>query len=175
MGRKDEALKVKSVVDRVQRYLGEIVDFFQRAIQKKVEYMGQRCKCDPKVIGSFTEEVVRGTLFFSVSMILKKIEAPLRKAADLPEWITISPGKKQGRVVLVETIREVQFETYKEETILMTRKIDGDEEVPAVQTFIHVSLTQLQEANCEVHANVATRIITASKQRLSCTGRRRSV
>lgn len=130
MGRKDEALKVKSVVDRVQRYLGEIVDFFQRAIQKKVEYMGQRCKCDPKVIGSFTEEVVRGTLFFSVSMILKKIEAPLRKAADLPEWITISPGKKQGRVVLVETIREVQFETYKEETILMTRKIDGDEEVP---------------------------------------------
>ena len=40
MGRKDEALKMKSVVDRVQRYLGEIVDFFQRAIQKKVEYMG---------------------------------------------------------------------------------------------------------------------------------------
>ena len=130
MGSKDEALKVKSVVDRVQRYLGEIVDFFQSAIQKKVEYMGERCKCDPKVIGTFTEEVVRGTLFFSLSMVLKKIEVPLRKAADLPDWITISPGKKQGRVLLVETIREVQFESYEEATVLMTRKIDGDEEVP---------------------------------------------
>ena len=92
--------------------------------------MGERCKCDPKVIATFTEEVVRGSLFFSLSMILKKIELPLRKAADLPDWITISPGKKQGRVVLVDTIREVQFETYSEQTILMTRKIDGDEEVP---------------------------------------------
>lgn len=130
MGSKDAVLKVKSVVDRVQRYLGEIVDFFQSAIQKKVEYMGERCKCDPKVIGTFTEEVVRGTLFFSLSMVLKKIEVPLRKAADLPDWITISPGKKQGRVLLVETIREVQFESYEEATVLMTRKIDGDEEVP---------------------------------------------
>lgn len=38
----------------------------------------------------FAEELIRGTVFFSLSMILKKIDPYVRKCADLGDWLIIS-------------------------------------------------------------------------------------
>jgi alpha-glucan, water dikinase len=38
----------------------------------------------------FAEELIRGSLFFSMSMILKKIDPYVRKCANLGDWHVIS-------------------------------------------------------------------------------------
>ena len=86
----DNARKVKSVVDRVKALLGDVTDTYQEMLQTKAEILGTRFGLDKRAVDTFTEEVVRGTLFFSISMIVKKIEPHIRKCAHLGDWHIIS-------------------------------------------------------------------------------------
>ena len=40
----------------------------------------------------FSEQVLRGTLFFNLSMFMRKIDPFIREAANLGNLLTISPG-----------------------------------------------------------------------------------
>ena len=88
----------------------------------------------------FSEEVLRGSLFFSLSMILKKVDSNIRKAANLGDWLTISVGRvhgSRGFVKKVNTLQEVMYEKYDHRTILIVDKITGEEEVPSnVQAIV---------------------------------------
>jgi hypothetical protein len=70
----DNARKVKSVVDRLKHALGEVNDTFMEMLQPKAEMMGSAFQVDDYSKKLFAEEVLRGSLFFSLSMILKKID-----------------------------------------------------------------------------------------------------
>ena len=74
----DNARKVKSVIDRVKQALGEVNDQFAEGMQSKAELMGRAFGADDFAVNLFAEEVLRGTLFFSLSMILKKIDPHVR-------------------------------------------------------------------------------------------------
>ena len=52
--------------------------------------MGETFGAEAESIDLFTEEIVRGTLFFSLSMILKKIDSTVRTSANLGKWLIIS-------------------------------------------------------------------------------------
>jgi alpha-glucan,water dikinase len=102
--------------------------------------MGTYFKCDDFAVKLFSEEVLRGTLFFSLSMILKKIDPHVRKCAHLGDWLIISPGRSHGSrgyVEYVPKLYDVMHNTYENRTILIVDKITGEEEVPSnVQALI---------------------------------------
>ena len=88
----------------------------------------------------FAEELIRGTLFFSLSMILKKIDPHIRWCAKLGSWLFISQGRSHGSRGYVEkakNLSDVMFKVYENRTILLCEKINGEEEVPTnVQAII---------------------------------------
>lgn len=75
----DNARKLKSVVDRVKQSLGEVNDQFAAVIQSKAEMLGKAFGVEQNFYKIFSEELIRGTLFFSLSMILKKIDPYIRQ------------------------------------------------------------------------------------------------
>ncbi len=75
----DNARKLKSVFDRVKQSLGEVNDQYMNLIQKKAELLGKQFQVEEYAYKIFSEELIRGTLFFSLSMILKKIDPHVRR------------------------------------------------------------------------------------------------
>ena len=102
--------------------------------------MGETFSCDTESIDLFTEEIVRGTLFFSLSMIIKKIDSQVRMSANLGDWLVISQGKatgSKGKVERVKVLADVMHKVYEQNTILLVEKIAGEEEVPTnVQAIV---------------------------------------
>ena len=88
--KEDNARKIKSVIDRVKQALGEVNDTLMGLMQSKAEMMGSAFGVDEYAKKLFTEELLRGTLFFSLSMILKKVDVHVRKGAALSDWLIIS-------------------------------------------------------------------------------------
>lgn len=131
----NNALKIKSVSDRMLRFLSTVIDYYTTKIDEKAKYLGNNFKTDEFVVNLFTEEIIRGSIFFALSMVLKKIEPILRKCANLGPWQIISPGKdikssKKGKLQFVKYLKDVQFKVYEENTILLTESVGGNEEVP---------------------------------------------
>jgi len=128
-------LKIKSVSDRLNRCLSHVIDFFNKYVDKKARYLGKEFHADDFTLNLFTEEIVRGTIFFALSMVLKKIDPFLRKAADLGNWKIISPASKNkssliGNIDFVKNLNDVQFKTYPKNTILLSEYVGGNEEIP---------------------------------------------
>ena len=136
----DNARKVKSVIDRVKQALGEVNDCFAEVMQSKAEVMGKAFGADDYAVNLFSEEMLRGTLFFSLSMILKKIDPHVRKCAHLGDWLVISQGRthgSRGYAERVKNLADVMHNTYERRTVLLVEKITGEEEVPTnVQAIV---------------------------------------
>lgn len=75
--------------------------------QANGEMMGQAFHVDDYAKDLFAEEVLRGTLFFSLSMILKKIDLQVRKSADLGDWLIISQGRSHGSRGYIESVKKL--------------------------------------------------------------------
>ena len=130
---KDSSLKVKSIISRLGRLLTSVVDYYNIHYDAKGKYFGKECNCDNFAVEMFSEELIRGSIFFALSMLLKKIEPIIRKNAQLGEWLIISRGKENvvsGKLIHVPKLHEVQFTKYTEPTVIITESVSGDEEIP---------------------------------------------
>jgi hypothetical protein len=58
--------------------------------------LGKEFKLSEHAYKIFSEEILRGTLFFSLSMILRKIDPKVREIAHLGNWLIISKGRSHG-------------------------------------------------------------------------------
>ena len=95
--------------------------------------LGKELELEEFAFKIFAEELLRGTLFFSLSMILKKIDPHVRKCANLGDWLIISQGREvgsRGYAEKVKNLHEVMHKTYDRRTVLFAEKIGGEEEVP---------------------------------------------
>ena len=129
----DSALKIKSVLSRLSRILTSIIDYYNIYYDAKGKYFGKECNCDNFAVQNFSEELIRGSIFFALSMLLKKIEPIIRQKANLGDWLIISRGAKNsiyGKLIFVKKLHEVQFIKYAEPTIIISENISGDEEIP---------------------------------------------
>ena len=129
----DSALKIKSVLSRLSRLLTSVIDYYSLYYDAKGKYFGKECNCDNFAVQNFSEELIRGSIFFALSMLLKKIEPIIRKKANLGDWLIISRGIKNriiGKLIFVKKLHDVQFTKYSEPTIIISQNISGDEEIP---------------------------------------------
>ena len=130
---KDSALKIKSVLSRLSRILTSVIDYYNLYYDSKGKYFGKECNCDNFAVQNFSEELIRGSIFFALSMLLKKIEPIIRQKANLGDWLIISRGVKKtiyGKLQFVKKLHEVQFKKFTEPTIIISENISGDEEIP---------------------------------------------
>ena len=126
-------LKVKSVVSRLNRLLSNVIDFYNQNFEGRAKFFGKECGVDNYYSSMFAEELMRGSIFFALSMLLKKIEPTIRKCAQLGDWLIISRGKNnkvRGMVKHVKNLHDVQFMKYPEKTIILTEAVSGNEEIP---------------------------------------------
>lgn len=86
----DNARKIRSVVDRVKSSLGEVNDTYMHLVQSKAEQLGKAFELEEHSYKIFGEELIRGSLYFVLSMILKKVDPHIRKCANLGDWLIIS-------------------------------------------------------------------------------------
>ena len=128
---RDHALILKASCDRIQRLLGTFVDLYNGLIDSKAKFLGNQFLIDKEFSDMFTEEVIRGSLFFAVSIITKKIDSQLRKLCGLKSWQIISPrADVQGLVIKVDFLHTVAFNKYTESTVIVCNKVTGEEEIP---------------------------------------------
>jgi len=132
MSNREEAREAKAVVDRVKSCLGEAIDEFQEVFSEKSLLLGKKFKAADYTVNLFVEEQIRGSLFFALSMVCKKIEREVRSRAQLGDWLLISRGlgEARGKLVYSKSLLEVMDKKFGEQTVLFVDKITGEEEVP---------------------------------------------
>lgn len=125
------ALHAKSVTDRASRALARwSQDLFSR-LQPKAESLGEAFAAEAWTIPLFSEEIIRGSAGFMLSLMLRRLEPLLRERAGLGGWQVISPARTAGQVQVVDSLRAVQGDTFSMPTVLITDAVGGDEEIPA--------------------------------------------
>ena len=116
--------------------------------------MGTHFKADEFAVTLFSEEVLRGTLFFSLSMILKRVDPHVRTCANLGDWLIISQGRTHGSRGYVErgpVLYDVMHKEYPKRTVLLVEKITGEEEVPSnVEAIIVLNPTDYPDVLAHV-------------------------
>ncbi len=126
----DMLLLASATSERVSRAVRDATDAFYQRLQPKAEQLGQRSNVDDWAIPIFTEEVVRGTLAFVLSKLMRHLEPALRQRLGLGGWQIISRGEAVGRMHVVDALRSVQGEQFDEPTILLADEVSGDEDIP---------------------------------------------
>lgn len=130
---KKAALKVKSVTSRLSRLLSSVIDYYNKYFDPRAKFFGKECGVDNYYTDMFAEELIRGSIFFALSMLLKKIEPTIRQNAQLGDWLVISRGKESnitGNLIHVPNLHEVQFTKYPEKTVILSENVSGNEEIP---------------------------------------------
>jgi alpha-glucan,water dikinase len=130
------ALHAKSVTDRAGRALGQWSQGLFSRLQSKAEFMGEAFAADAWTIPLFSEEIIRGSAGFMLSLLLRRLEPLLRQRAGLGGWQVISPAHTAGRVQVVASLHAVQGDTFTTPTVLITEAVAGDEEIPAGVTAV---------------------------------------
>lgn len=133
---RDWALHVKSVTDRAGRALGQWSQGLYNRLQPKAEFMGEAFAADAWTLPLFSEEIIRGSAGFMLSLLLRRLEPLLRQLAGLGGWQVISPAHTAGRVQIVPSLHAVQGDSFSTPTVLITEAVAGDEEIPAGVTAV---------------------------------------
>jgi alpha-glucan,water dikinase len=154
----DNMLKIKSVYNRLMRILNNISDFFNNNIQTKAKYLGEQFNINKESIETFSEELIRGTIFFALSILLKKLNKFIREKTLNEKWLIISRGEKEEIKCLIKfekNLNDIQFEKLKQKTILITENINGNEEIPI--NCIGLIISNNNENYPDVLAHVSVR------------------
>ncbi|MGO9014085.1 MAG: phosphohistidine-like domain-containing protein [Dissulfurispiraceae bacterium] len=123
-------LQVKAVVDRLQRGLGNFIDRYHQLLQPKAESLGKAFHAASWSVSLFTEEVVRGRPAFVLSVLLRKLDALLRKSADLGNWQLISLSSGTGVVETVSHLKSIQGRSFTKPAVVIADDVEGNEEIP---------------------------------------------
>ncbi|HYB21924.1 MAG TPA: PEP/pyruvate-binding domain-containing protein, partial [Thermodesulfobacteriota bacterium] len=127
----DWALHASAAVERLERSAGGVIDQTCQLIQPQADFLGRAFKAAPETIQIFSEEVVRGTSIFVLSILLHHLLPHLRRTAHFGAWQVISRHPGTGRVEVVATLGSIQGKQFSEPTVIIAGKVQGNEEIPA--------------------------------------------
>jgi alpha-glucan,water dikinase len=126
----DLTLQAESVLDRIERTVGDYAHGCRILFQPKAEFLGKSFHAEPWTIRLFSEEVARGGLIFAVSVLSHRLRFFLREKAKLAPWQPISRGGGKGRVKVLDSLDAVQGRHFDPPAIIVLERIRGDEDIP---------------------------------------------
>ncbi|KAJ7965882.1 Alpha-glucan water dikinase, chloroplastic [Quillaja saponaria] len=124
------ALQTKAILDRLQLVLAERSQYHHKKIQPSVQYLGNFLGVQKLAIDTFTEELIRVGSSAILSILINHFDPILRKATNLGCWQVISPEEVSGFVTSVNELSTIQNKVYRKPTIIVAKRIAGDEEIP---------------------------------------------
>ncbi|WOL20723.1 alpha-glucan water dikinase, chloroplastic isoform X1 [Canna indica] len=124
------ALFAKSFLDRTRLALSSKAEYYHQILQPSAEYLGALLGVDQWVVSIFTEEIIRAGSAATLSTLLNRLDPVLRKVAHLGSWQVISPVEVAGYVEVVDELLAVQNKSYTQPTILVSKSVRGEEEIP---------------------------------------------
>ena len=157
---RNNMLKIKSVYNRLMRILNNISDYFNNNIQEKAKYLGEQFNINKESVETFSEELIRGTIFFALSMLLKKLNKFIREKTSNDKWLIISRGVNEeikGLIKFEKNLSDIQFEKLNQKTILLTENINGNEEIPINCIGLIVSNNNENYPDVLAHVSVRAR------------------
>ena len=122
-------LRLWASMQRGLRLCASFADLVTRIFANSVIEFGKAFRIDPQAVNIYCEGDIRANIIFQLSKILGKMSSVLMSELDLSPWSVINGGKVSGEVVLADNIRE--FEGKTGNYIVLLRKAEGDEEIPA--------------------------------------------
>ncbi|MFW5740174.1 MAG: phosphohistidine-like domain-containing protein, partial [Myxococcota bacterium] len=127
------ALRTQAAVDRTARALVDHVDGVYAQLQPKAELLGRAFGADSWTVELFSEEAVRGRLEFVVGMLLRRLDALLRRRAGIQGCRVVSRGlgAARGRVLVEKDLRALQGKAIDGPVVVICDHVSGDEELPA--------------------------------------------
>lgn len=135
------ALMAKALLDRLSRCIGDIIDSIQGQLGPISLFLGKLVGVPEEKLNVFVDEVLRGTLLFSMAVCVKQVEPEIRKLAKVPPWQMISPiyGKPVcGVLKSIKNLSNIQTEVFSTPTILICDYVNGQEEIPIGVTGVLV-------------------------------------
>ncbi|KAH0486036.1 MAG: hypothetical protein KVP17_003370 [Porospora cf. gigantea B] len=157
---REAALLLMALVDRLSRWVSNHVFQTTKLLQDKAEFLAVHVLPEgPKhpQVDIFVEEILRSSISFALSLMLKRVEPVARKAAELSSWQLISVGRREpvdARLVEVESLYDMQHVVYPEPTVLLSGSVSGEEDVP--QGVVGVIVKHSSEAP-DILSHVAVR------------------
>ena len=127
---KEWSLRARAVLDLAGHAIGAFIDRYHGLLQPKAEFLGRAFNAEPWAVTLFSEEIMRGTSVFALSMLIRYLDPILRKSARLGDWQVISRGDAAGRVEVVGTLRSVQGEDFTDPVVVIAEGVSGNEEIP---------------------------------------------
>jgi alpha-glucan,water dikinase len=126
----DLTLQAESVLDRIERTVGDYAHSYQILFQPKAEFLGRSLHADPWTIRLFSEEVMRGGPLFALSALSHRLRRLFREKAKLSPWQPISRGGGKGRIKLMDSLDAVQGRRFDPPVIILSDRIRGNEDLP---------------------------------------------
>jgi len=159
---REQIMIIKASVDRIKRLLGQAIDIYTDLFDGKAKYLGSALNLDGKTIDLFTEEIIRNSIFFVVSLAFKKLDTFFKNSGIFPSCNIISNfPNKTGRFLIVSSISQANPQ-YNEQTILLVKKVSGEEEIPIGVTAI-ISTSEL-----DVLAHISIRARNSKTLLITC-------
>ncbi|KAL0732618.1 hypothetical protein Bca4012_008827 [Brassica carinata] len=124
------ALYAKSVLDRSRLALASKAERYLEILQPSAEYLGSCLGVEQWAITIFTEEIIRAGSAAALSSLVNRLDPVLRQTANLGSWQVISPVEVVGYVIVVDELLTVQNKTYDRPTIIVAKRVRGEEEIP---------------------------------------------
>lgn len=123
-------LRAKAVLDRTRLSLADKAEQYHEVLQPSADQLGALLGVEQWAIDIFTEEIIRAGSAASLSQLLNRLDPVLRAAAHLGSWQIISPVEVHGYVAVVDNLGDVQDKVYERPTILVAKRVKGEEEIP---------------------------------------------
>ncbi|EZG66638.1 putative alpha-glucan water dikinase [Gregarina niphandrodes] len=126
-----DALLVKAMIDRLTRAVGSDTEHFQQMLGPKSQLLGRNVGVETEKLNVFVDEILRGSVLFSVSLLISAVEPRVRKLAEMSPWQIVSPvDSVEGVVKCVPALVHLQEEKFLEPTVLISGQVSGDEDIP---------------------------------------------
>jgi len=125
----DLTLQAESVLDRMERTVGDYAHGYQVLFQPAADHLGKAFHAQDWTIRLFSEEVVRGSPIFALSTLSHRLRGFMRRKAELPSWQLVSRGGGTGIVKVMGSLNGVQGRRFDPPVIIVSDRIEGDEDL----------------------------------------------
>ena len=126
-----QLLRLKASLARCRRLADSYSDLILTLFFNKAHSLGNALGVADHAIRMYCEGDIRGNLVFQLAKLATYLLKQIRKAAGLPPWDVLVPGRAWGRLVRGANLAEIVTRS-DEEMLVLLDKAEGDETVPPV-------------------------------------------
>ncbi len=126
----DWLLLVKATLERCQRITQHYSDSILKLFSDKAERLGKELGVADYAVRVFCEGDIGGSLVFQISKLLSLLLKRIRVEAHLPPWDVVVPGRASGKLIFLNSLRELHSED--SSLIVIVERAEGDEEIPGI-------------------------------------------